>query len=106
MGRPVFAHPHLPDNPPESPYDLTTATGRVFQGWLAHYGNPHFVTFVTEDPMTMALSYGAELETDPSFPDRANISFVRVLEDTLEAVVFERGWVSRKHVEPGLVRLV
>ena len=35
----------------------------------------------------MALTYGPELETNKHFPDRANISFVRVLEDTLEAVV-------------------
>ena len=41
--------------------------------------------------MATALKYGAELEKHASFPDRANISFVRVLDDILEAVVFERG---------------
>ena len=91
MGKPTFAHPHLPENPPETPYSLAAEDGRTFQGWLAHYGNPHFVTFVEQDPMTMALTYGPDLETNAHFPDRANISFVRVLDDTLEAVVFERG---------------
>ena len=91
MGQPKFVHPHLPENPPEAPYQLAARDGQAFQGWLAHYGNPHFVTFVEQDPMATALTYGPELETNPHFPDRANISFVRVLDDTLEAVVFERG---------------
>lgn len=91
MGKPVFEHPHLPLHEPHSCYEIDAKDGRRFAGWLAHYGNPHFVTFVTEEPMALAQTYGPELEQHPCFPDRANISLVQVRPATLESVVYERG---------------
>ena len=91
MGRPVFEHPHLPVHPVDLAYEVEAGDGRRFAGWLAHYGNPHFVTFVTQNPMTLAQEYGPELEKHPCFPDRANISFVQVQPTTLLSVVYERG---------------
>lgn len=91
MGKPTFEHPHLPQHPRDERLTLKVEDGRTFDGWLAHYGNPHFVTFVSENPLDLAQRYGSELESHGAFPDRANISFVRVSDDKLDAVVFERG---------------
>ena len=91
MGKPLFEHAHLPSHPQGEVYKLQASDGRAFEGWLAHYGNPHFVTFVEEDPMALAIGYGPELERHKAFPDRANISFVQRGESVLSAVVFERG---------------
>jgi len=91
MGRPLFEHPHLPSHSDDETFKLDASDGRVFEGWLAHYGNPHFVTFCDEDPLELASTYGPELERHNAFPDRANISFVRSGASVLSAVVFERG---------------
>jgi len=54
-------------------------------------GNPHAVIFVDEFPAQWA-SLGATLEHHPSFPERTNVHFVKVINDhTLEVKVWERG---------------
>lgn len=55
-------------------------------------GNPHAVFFVA-DPTSIDLArLGPLLEHDPIFPDRANISFVRIVSRThLRLRVWERG---------------
>jgi diaminopimelate epimerase len=65
---------------------------RSFTGFSLSMGNPHFVCFCDQDaPHILAQRYGAELEGHPFFPNRANISFVKVRDDGLEVVVHERG---------------
>ncbi|MEZ4270984.1 MAG: hypothetical protein R3C68_05990 [Myxococcota bacterium] len=56
-------------------------------------GNPHLVIFVEEDEeiSTLAQSYGAILSSNPSFPEGANISFVKGTHNGFTAVVYERG---------------
>jgi diaminopimelate epimerase len=60
-------------------------------------GNPHAVFFV-EDPEAIDLSaLGPPLERHPSFPERANISFARVLSpDDILLRVWERGTGATK----------
>lgn len=54
-------------------------------------GNPHGVVFCSLDDVDVA-SIGPELETNPVFPDRANIEFVEVAApDRLKMRVWERG---------------
>lgn len=91
MGKPDFTHADLPSNPGDSLFEVQLESGRAFEGWLAHYGNPHFVTLTSEDPMALAEQVGAQLEGHSIFPDRSNISFVRDDTTSLTAVVFERG---------------
>lgn len=54
-------------------------------------GNPHAVIFVDEFPDHWA-SLGATLEHHPSFPERTNVHFVKVIDHhTLDVKVWERG---------------
>jgi diaminopimelate epimerase len=63
----------------------------------ANMGNPHAVFFV-EDPEAIDLSaLGPPLERHPLFPERANISFARVLApDEILLRVWERGTGATK----------
>ncbi|MEZ0314245.1 MAG: diaminopimelate epimerase [Myxococcota bacterium] len=92
MGRPTLDSPQLP---PESrgraPFTLMAGEAR-FDALALSFGNPHAVIFTPEDPMQLAVAYGAQLERHPSFPERVNVSFARsAAPGRFEAVVFERG---------------
>ena len=53
-------------------------------------GNPHLVCFVND--VNIASQYGEGLESHPMFPMRANVNFVRFINDEhLELKVWERG---------------
>jgi diaminopimelate epimerase len=55
-------------------------------------GNPHGVIFGEERDISFAETYGPVLETNPAFPEGANIEFVKVLsEHSCKLVVWERG---------------
>ncbi len=55
-------------------------------------GNPHAVFFFENFPIYDLSALGPELERDPLFPERANISFARVRDRDLIVVrVWERG---------------
>ena len=54
-------------------------------------GNPHAV-FFTDDAEAIALAeLGPALETDPLFPERANIEVAQMLGDSIRLRVWERG---------------
>lgn len=91
MGKPDFQHPELPSFDEDAPLVVPLSSGESCEGWLAHYGNPHFVSLIQGEPLDFATRLGTELEGHSVFPDRSNISFVRDDGDTLRAVVFERG---------------
>ena len=61
--------------------------------FMVNVGNPHAVMFVTEDKDVdeMAREYGAALECDPRFPERANITFARIDENGIHIATWERG---------------
>ncbi len=69
-----------------------SVTGQAFRLTALSVGNPHGVIF-TEDPETVDLpKIGSALEHHPYFQDRANVEFVRLVNDrTLEMRVWERG---------------
>ena len=75
---------------------LITTSGHEVTVNCANVGNPHAVLFTDENPGTQEdeLFYvlGPELESDPHFPAKANIEFIRV--DSPEHItmrVWERG---------------
>ncbi len=83
--------------------DITVDMGRgsvadpvKLQGFTVYptdMGNPHGVVFIDCAPADFDVhSYGAALEVDPFFPDRANIEFARVADNHKIAMrVWERG---------------
>ena len=92
MGRPTLDSPQLP---PESrgraPFTLSAGDAR-FDALALSFGNPHAVIFTAEEPMDLAVAYGAVLERHPSFPERVNVSFARPRPPgRFDTVVFERG---------------
>lgn len=65
--------------------------GRDFDAMLLNVGNPQCVLFVQELPDDWRL-VAQECERDNRFPQRTNVSFVRVLDPhRLDVVFFERG---------------
>ena len=83
MGKPVWE-----DNDKDTEIDVG--------GWprsvtILNVGNPQCVLFV-EDFELDWQSLGAEIERHTRFPDRTNVSFVRVIDrNTIEARFWERG---------------
>jgi diaminopimelate epimerase len=58
---------------------------------LLDVGNPQCAVFVSEFPDNW-LETGSAIEKDPRFPNRTNVSFIRVLDGhTLDVRFFERG---------------
>ena len=76
------------------PQDLQATmhlAGCDFDAALLNVGNPQCVIFVRELPANWR-SAAQECERDHRFPQRTNVSFVRVLDrHTIDAVFFERG---------------
>jgi len=65
--------------------------GRDWDATILNVGNPQCVIFVKQLPTDWRIP-AAEAEAHPRFPNRSNVSMVRVLDrHTIEAVFFERG---------------
>ncbi|MEL6545524.1 MAG: hypothetical protein AAFQ82_12915, partial [Myxococcota bacterium] len=91
MGKAQLSGEDLPSWAGQREPHRFTVDGKQWQGVALGFGNPHLVLFVDEDPMELALRWGALLERDPAFPNRVNASFVQQRGDVFDTVVFERG---------------
>jgi diaminopimelate epimerase len=59
---------------------------------VVNMGNPHAVFFVPNLERIDAARFGARIEVDPMFPEKANVTFAQVLaRDEGKARVWERG---------------
>lgn len=58
---------------------------------LVDMGNPHCVLFVEDPSAADVPRLGAALERHPRFPERTNVEFAALEDDTLELRVWERG---------------
>lgn len=66
-------------------------TGVDFDATTLNVGNPQCAIFVDEFPANWLVA-AREAERHPRFPNRTNVSFVRVLDGhTIEVLFFERG---------------
>ncbi len=71
---------------------LPVSHGGLYDGVGVNVGNPHAVFFVEDVEAVLMPVVGPALETDPFFPERANIEAVHVLgPDRLRMRVWERG---------------
>ena len=65
---------------------------KVFEINPVSMGNPHCVIFGCENPLALAEKYGPEIENHPSFPEKTNVEFVKIILPTeIEMRVWERG---------------
>lgn len=76
--------------------DLLTHTidalGQTFEVMDISMGNPHTVIFVQELSDYLVLQVGKSIESNPYYPNRTNVEFVKILdENTLQMRVYERG---------------
>ena len=66
--------------------------GRCFSGKGISMGNPHYVLFVDDAETIDLTEYGPVIECDPSFPDKTNVEFAKVIsEGVIRMRVWERG---------------
>ncbi len=96
MGPPKFGWQAIPLAQPVAdtaaiPFPIGPA-GAPLSAAAVNMGNPHAVFFVKDlDAYDLSI-LGPRLERDPLFPERANISFARVLDrDHIVVSVWERG---------------
>jgi diaminopimelate epimerase len=94
IGKPAFSSEAVPiittehvDDVIDLPVDVN---GRMFLMTCVNVGNPVAVTFVDDFELDWR-SYGKELEVHPVFPQKANIVFVKCIDDAnLEIRIWER----------------
>ena len=98
MGVPRFAWEDIPLARPAADtrsIDLTCALpdGRVLsEPSVVNVGNPHCIFWVRDAEGYDLAAFGAQLEHDPLFPERANISLAEIIDDkTIKLRVWERG---------------
>ena len=100
MGEPILVPEKVPtqlrsrDGDPNQPIvDVPlTVAGQKLAVTAVSMGNPHCVTFVEELTDELVLEIGPKIETDPAFPQRVNVEFVKVVSPSeLRMRVWERG---------------
>ena len=103
MGAPVIEAAEVPVIAETSPVtDLSlSAYGREFTFTCVSMGNPHAVTFISEDVSGFEVEkYGKVFECDKHFPRRANIEFAEVISsDHLKMRVLKNNNVSQAIME-------
>ncbi len=94
MGEPRLERKEIPMiGPPGQVVNEPLPVGdRIWQITAVSMGNPHCLIFV-DNPETIPLAqWGPQIENHPSFPERTNVEFVRVLSRTeIKMRVWERG---------------
>ena len=72
--------------PPVIGEESSPAAGEGRHFLSVSMGNPHAIHFVAsaEDPQALAHRLGPSLEVDPLYPQRSNIEFARVEDDSIE----------------------
>ncbi|HEY1735261.1 MAG TPA: diaminopimelate epimerase, partial [Methylovirgula sp.] len=95
MGRPRFAWNEIPLSKAVADTNaipFSVAKGAPLVASAVNVGNPHAVFFIEDLRAYDLAAIGPVLETDPLFPERANISFAQILApDRIVAQVWERG---------------
>lgn len=84
MGKPAYREEELR-------YPLELADGVTCDATILNVGNPQCAVFVDEIPADW-VSIGTQIERHPMFPNRTNVSFIRVVNPhIIEVRFFERG---------------
>jgi diaminopimelate epimerase len=92
MGRPRFGWDEIPLARPMDTLELELARGPLAGPVAVNIGNPHAVFFVDDAEAVPLAELGPALETDPLFPERANIGVAEIRDRrTIRLRVWERG---------------
>jgi diaminopimelate epimerase len=91
MGRAATASPDYPSGAADGRGELD-AGGRAWSFQHVSIGNPQCAIAVDEELESLDLTaIGPEIENNPLFPNRTNVSFFRADGDRVRARIFERG---------------
>jgi diaminopimelate epimerase len=91
MGRAATTSPDYPSGAPDGRGELD-AGGRAWSFQHVSIGNPQCAIAVGEELESLDLTaIGPEIENNPLFPNRTNVSFFRADADRVRARIFERG---------------
>lgn len=72
--------------------------------YIAEVGNPHAVTFVKDVSSAPVQELGPKIETDPKFPHKTNVEFVKILStSSIRMRVWERGVGETQACGTGMV---
>ena len=94
MGQVSFESSRIPvaGPPREVLNEEMVVQGRVLTFCAATIGNPHCVVPCDEISEELARALGPHIETDPRFPNRTNVQFMKVLDrGNLRLEIWERG---------------
>ena len=94
MGRVTFWSDEIPvtGSRREVLNETLSVGGRSFTFCAAAIGNPHCVLPLPEISGDLAKQFGPLIETHPSFPNRTNVQFLKVLDRrNIEIEIWERG---------------
>jgi diaminopimelate epimerase len=92
MGTPKFGWAEIPLSESRNTLHLGIEMGLMADPVAVNMGNPHMIFFVRDLAHIKMAEWGAKLEHNPLFPERANISAVQVLgENYIRMLVWERG---------------
>ncbi|RUT02823.1 diaminopimelate epimerase [Dulcicalothrix desertica PCC 7102] len=94
MGRVNFNSEKIPvtGEPREVIQESITVLDQTFTFCAATIGNPHCVILLPEVAPDIAYKYGSLLEVHPSFPNRTNVQFMKVIDrENIQIEIWERG---------------
>jgi diaminopimelate epimerase len=94
MGEVSFASTRIPVlGPPREVINETiVVAGKAFTFCAATIGNPHCVILRDAVSRDEAFRYGPLIETEPRFPNRTNVQFMKVLDrKKIQIEIWERG---------------
>lgn len=94
MGEPILEPSKIPVVSEETPVKNLKifAEDTEFKFTCVSMGNPHAITVVEDVENFNVEKYGKVLEIDSHFPEKANIEFIQIIDDThIKMRVWERG---------------
>ena len=94
MGQVSFESQKIPVTGParEVINETMEVKGQTFEYCAATIGNPHCVVLRSEVSADEARKWGPLIETDPRFPNRANVQFIKILDRSNVSIeIWERG---------------
>lgn len=94
MGEVSFLSTRVPVIGPEREVlrERMDVAGASFEYCAATVGNPHCVVLCDETSPELACRYGPLIETDPRFPHRTNVQFMKIIDrNTVLIEIWERG---------------
>ena len=91
IGRASVTSPDYPAGPPDGSGKLDAA-GREWRFQHVNVGNPQCVIDAGDEVEELDLAaIGPQIESSALFPNRTNVSFIRVDDSTVRARIYERG---------------